>query len=286
MPSASATCCATGCASPVSRVTCLPSSRNFRINGAASGRMVSAKRNKASQPVSSPKATTVSVQSTKPRTLSGKGRPCRSATNSARPIRKRRPSRSACMPLPGVFAASLNPSCRRSRLVAAASRKACPSGCSDARSIAAASEMHISRLSPPSGSTSTKRIRPKVNVPVLSKTKCVACASVSMACPRVTSTPRRASVPAAMVNATGVARESAHGQATTSTDTVTHSARDGSTIHQSTATTSVMPSKAVRKPEATRSASSTSFGFSEAARSIRRKIAAKRVASPTCSTRR
>jgi hypothetical protein len=90
--------------------------------------------------------------------------------------------------------------------------------------------------------------------------------------------------PAATVSATGVASDSAHGQVTTSTETVIHSACRGSMNHQVSATAAASNSSAMMKWAAMRSAISTRRGFSVAARSIRRTIADSRVASPTCCT--
>ena len=140
-------------------------------------------------------------------------------------------------------------------------------------------------MSPPSGITSISAILPSVSVPVLSNTKCVAAASVSSAWPRVTSTPRRNSVPVAAVSAAGVASDSAHGQVTTSTATVIHSARDGSIAYHARATTAASTSSAPTNQRATRSASCAIFGFSVCARSIRRTMPASTVSCPTRPTR-
>ena len=78
-------------------------------------------------------------------------------------------------------------------------------------------------------------MRPVVSVPVLSKTRCVAQASASMARPLVTMTPWRESAFTQAVRATGVASDSAQGQVTTRVDTATQRAFDGSIHHQASA---------------------------------------------------
>ena len=72
----------------------------------------------------------------------------------------------------------------------------------------------------------------RVSVPVLSNTMVSTWASASSPCRLRTSTPWRASVPAAVSMATGVASDSAHGQVTMSTATATISACPGSDGHQ------------------------------------------------------
>ena len=67
-----------------------------------------------------------------------------------------------------------------------------------------------------------------VSVPVLSMNSRSSRAMLSSASSRCTSTPRRARPPAAATSAAGAASDSAHGQVTMSTDTATHTARDGS----------------------------------------------------------
>ena len=167
----------------------------------------------------------------------------------------------------------------------AARSKACPKGCDVRCSRLAASARQASASRPAKGFIWASCIIPVVSVPVLSKTTSVACASTSMACPRVTSRPSRASRPDAIVNATGVASDKAHGQLTTSTATVTGNAIAGSSCHQTNAVSADSASNPHRNHEATRSAVVTATGFSSAPRSINRRIAARRVAAPTCSTR-
>ena len=75
-------------------------------------------------------------------------------------------------------------------------------------------------------------IRASVSVPVLSNTTVSTPAKVSMACKRRTSTPWRASKPALVSMAVGVASDKAHGQVTTSTATAAMMARAGSVGHQ------------------------------------------------------
>ena len=68
-----------------------------------------------------------------------------------------------------------------------------------------------------------------------------------MASPRVTSTPCACNAPVAAASAAGVASDSAHGQLTTSTATVTHSARAGSIWNHATATTAAIAHSASTK---------------------------------------
>ncbi|OPX70506.1 MAG: hypothetical protein A4E36_00474 [Methanoregulaceae archaeon PtaB.Bin009] len=60
---------------------------------------------------------------------------------------------------------------------------------------------------------------PLVRVPVLSKTTVFTWSAVSSASPFLTRTPSSAPLPTPTVTAVGVARPSAHGQATTRTET-------------------------------------------------------------------
>ena len=107
-----------------------------------------------------------------------------------------------------------------------------------------------------------------VKVPVLSKMTVSILASDSIACILRTSTPWRASNPAEVNIAVGVASDSAHGQVTTSTATAAISARDGSVGHQNTTAKAAASNTKIRNGFATRSASTARRGFSVAACAI------------------
>ena len=235
--------------------------------------------NIAMKPRASPSATSVVAASI--HAASG-GAPDSAPTKSGRPTRRMFPSTTPSTPWP---ATTWRCSARGRSNPVAAARNTCASGCSDVASSAAASAITSSRVPPRCGCTSTSDPHPGVNVPVLSKTTCVTCASDSSASPRVTITCRRASAPVAAASAAGVASDSAHGQETTSTAKVTASARDGSCSHQTTAVSAASARSAPTNQAADRSATRAIRGRSEAARATRRSIAARRVASPAAMTR-
>jgi hypothetical protein len=125
----------------------------------------------------------------------------------------------------------------------------------------------------------------RVKVPVLSKTKSVAPARASIACPRVTTRFERPSLPVATVRAMGVASESAHGHVTMSTEIATHGARAGSMESQrSPAATPQTRMKATNQREA-RAASRSQRGRSASAVSMSRAMAASAESAPTPVTR-
>ena len=97
--------------------------------------------------------------------------------------------------------------------------------------------------------------------------------------------PPPASRPAAANMAAGVARESAQGQVTTSTDTATMSARSGSRSHHHSAAPAALSSTASKKGLASRSAMRASVGLVAEAASISATMCAKRVSAATRCTR-
>ena len=106
----------------------------------------------------------------------------------------------------------------------AARLNALETGCRECSARAAAMATASSGETPERVSTEPKTIASRVRVPVLSNTRVSTVARLSNACNLRTSTPLRASDPAAASMAAGVARDSAHGQVTTSTATATISA--------------------------------------------------------------
>ncbi|OAD21068.1 hypothetical protein THIOM_003183 [Candidatus Thiomargarita nelsonii] len=165
-----------------------------------------------------------------------------------------------------------------------ASTKARAIGCSDCRSKATAYCKQSAGLKSAKVCVFNKRKRPSVNVPVLSKTKWVARAKLSKACPRVVNKPARVRVLVAAVIAVGVANDSAQGQVTTKTESVIASHASGSTYHQYTATPKANSSTPSTNHEATRSANWVSAGFSVWARSSKRKMCESTVSKPILST--
>ena len=170
--------------------------------------------------------------------------PASAATNSGRPTRTRTPSTLPSTPSPAVCRNSPTTGAGVDAVSAAASCSARARGCSDRASTAAASAIACAGDVPPVVSHVASRTQPSVNVPVLSRTTCVTRANDSSALLRASTTPARASDPAAAANAAGVARDSAHGQDTTSSATVTGSARSGSNCHQTSAVPKASSSKA------------------------------------------
>ena len=99
-----------------------------------------------------------------------------------------------------------------------------------------------------------------VIVPVLSKQIVSSAARPSSASKRCTSTPRRISAPAAASSADGAASDRAQGQVTISTETITHTARDGSIIDQAAPASTASSSTPQRNGPAIRSAARSSGG--------------------------
>ena len=109
---------------------------------------------------------------------------------------------------------------------------------------------------------------PSVRVPVLSKITVSAFNIFSRTFERVSRMPFFIRALLLAVSATGVARDSAQGQVTTSTERVTHSARSGSKNHHPVNTKTDIISKAKTKYCATLSANIAIAGFCSSPRSI------------------
>ena len=112
-----------------------------------------------------------------------------------------------------------------------------------------------------------------VNVPVLSRNSRCIVAKGSSASMRRSSTPRCASACAAASNAAGVARDSAQGQVTISTDTATQIARGGSITLHATPPAAARTNTAQRNGPAQRSAQRAAAGRCVAAPCIKPTIA-------------
>ncbi|MNV55541.1 hypothetical protein D3C71_1477760 [compost metagenome] len=166
----------------------------------------------------------------------------------------------------------------------AAATTARDAGCMDWRARAAARDNTSSAAQPGAVCTDCSAMPSRVSVPVLSNTTVSTPASASSPCRLHTNTPWRASVPAAVNMATGVASDSAHGQVTMSTATATINAWPGSEGHQYTAANTAAKSTATRKGLAMRSASCAKRGFCSDALSISATICANRVCPPVPST--
>mmetsp|Transcript_25611 Transcript_25611/g.77208 ORF Transcript_25611/g.77208 Transcript_25611/m.77208 type:complete len:349 (-) Transcript_25611:275-1321(-) len=177
-------------------------------------------------------------------------------------------------------------------------------GCAECCSAAAAAASSSSRPQPRGAvdarQSPASRGFPSVSVPVLSKTTHVACAAASRTAPPLTSTPMRAPTPVPTMTAVGVARPSAQGHATTTTDTPNRSAkRNGSrsSSHVSGTPPKTQPRyqpRNVQVPQkmmngvnldATASANCWTGALLSCASSTRRAICATADSPPTASTR-
>ena len=213
----------------------------------------------------------------------GKAEPAISAQKAGEPTRMSRPSARASTPAPAT--ARMSVASRTGPPGGRAFTRACAIGWDRADSRDAARVRQAARSRSPSTSTSRRCMRPVVSVPVLSKTRCVAEASASMARPLVTMTPRRDSAFTQAVSATGVASDRAQGHVTTSVETATHRAFEGSIHHHASAPRAARATTAITKWLARRSATRAQRGFCEAARSIWRRITSS-VASPAARSTR
>ena len=135
---------------------------------------------------------------------------------------------------------------------------ASPSGCSEPCSAAAASARTSSSVAVPIATTSVTAGRPRVSVPVLSKTTVFTLCRSSSAAALLMSTPTSAPRPVPTMIAVGVASPIAQGQAITSTATALVSAKSaagaGPRSHQTTKVTAAMARTIGTKTAATRSA--------------------------------
>ena len=106
-----------------------------------------------------------------------------------------------------------------------------------------------------------------------------------MASARRSSTPRRAMARVAASCADGAASDSAHGQVTISTDTATHTARDGSSTLHTAAAPAASSNTPHKNGAAHRSAAGCDAGRCVRASRVIATMASKRVSAPTHSTR-
>ena len=148
----------------------------------------------------------------------------RSPSSAAVPTSTRRPPTVAWMPRPGSASNCSAPS-RSSPRVRAKVTIAAPSGCSEPTSAAAARRSTSSAGVPSAGMMLVTEGAPRVSVPVLSRTIVVMRRAASSASPPRIRIPSSAALPVPTMMAVGVARPSAHGQATISTAIAACSAR-------------------------------------------------------------
>ena len=261
--------------SPLSNSTATPAASSCRMASAAPGRRASSSTIQPSISASS----TSSKDRPAPGGGAGAGKPKHPAAKSGVPKARRRPARVPVTPCPTTVR------CASTGGTGTTAAKARAMGWDDPRSRAAA------RASRPSGPVSARGITaltvilPRVRVPVLSNTQRSTRARVSSTWPRRIRKPRRRNSALATVRAVGVARERAQGQVTTSTERVTHRAREGSIHHQVAATSADTTSTAATKPLATRSAWVAIRGFSPWALATRSRMAPSRVCCPVLATR-
>ena len=184
-------------------------------------------------------------------------------------------------PAPGS-AVKLPAGGREPRRAAAARATAWPTGCSEASSTAPASR-RTSSSAVPSVITSSTVIVPVVRVPVLSSARVRIRPAVSMAWALLIRTPSSAPRPTAASRAVGVARPSAHGQATTRTATAALQA-DAAGSPAPSQKPSVATATAIThgtNTAAIRSASRCALALVACAWLTRRVICASRVPEPT-----
>ena len=191
------------------------------------------------------------------------------------------PSTIPCTPEPGRFSNDVGRATSRF-LISAASTTARPIGCSDDDSRDPANLRSVD--SSPSASTSVTCMRPLVRVPVLSKSTIPTPRERSNSSAPLKTTPRRAPRPLPTMIAVGVARPSAHGQATTSTATPVVRERARSpleTMYHTTDVNAATPITIGTKMPATVSASFCTGALVACASSTRWTICARAVSVPT-----
>ena len=277
MPACVATRCTAPRRSPDNICTDTPACCSARTTSAASGRTSSITSNRASSvnwpSLPCPESTTCSAS---PPSCVGtpawRAEPKRSQRGAALPDAS---CTSAVNPWP-ASSRRLN-ALQRVLSAGAAATMARDAGCMDCRASVAARARASSRSSPGAHRTECTAMPSRVSVPVLSNTSASTLARASSPCRLRTSTPWRASVPAAVNMATGVAKDKAHGQVTISTATATISAWPGSEGHHQTTASPAASNTAKRKGRAIRSASWARRGFCNEALSIKARIWAKRV---------
>ncbi len=188
------------------------------------------------------------------------------------------------MPRPGSSASPLH-------TLPSAGKAACTArdnGCVD---HAASDEAMPATSSPspgtsgPIGTTPVQCSVASVSVPVLSTNSRCTRASPGIASRLRSSRPSRAIADAVATSADGAASDSAHGQVTTSTETTTHTTRDGSMVLQAAPAPTASSSTAHRNGPAQRSAAAVIAGRCERAARISAAMASARVSAPTRSTR-
>jgi hypothetical protein len=163
---------------------------------------------------------TVSAPSSRARLRTARTHPGSPDTpaHAARPTRTGRPRTSPAMPWPGTSSTASGRTSGPSRPAAArtiAAARTCP----DTWSRLAARVRISCGGSEPAGTTSVTAGWPAVRVPVLSRISVVHRARRSSTPPLLTTTPRRAAADSPETKATGAARMSGHGVATTRTAT-------------------------------------------------------------------
>ena len=202
------------------------------------------------------------------------------------PARQTLPSTLPWMPWPGICENSVTGRKGAPRRLAS-STMARARGCSESASSEAAAVSSVSSETCACGARSVTTGWPWVMVPVLSSTTtCTSCA-VSRASADLIRMPLLAPRPVPTMIAVGVARPSAHGQDTTSTDTAIVSANSNVAPHSShtTAATTAMAITTGTNTPATLSASLAIGALELVASSTRRMIWASAVSSPTFSAR-
>ena len=166
---------------------------------------------------------------------------------------------------------------------------ASPRGCSDRVSSEAARSSSSGGVSPEAGTTAATSGRPRVRVPVLSKTTVSTRPAVSSASPPRTRIPASAPFPVPTMIAVGVARPMAHGQAmiTTPMKAVRASVKRGSgpTSIQATNVSDAITRTSGTNTSLTRSASRWIGALEPWARSTSSTIRARAVSRPTCVAR-
>ena len=219
-PVSAPTALAASARSPVaSTIRVMPPRRSARIVCRASGRIRSSSRS-APAGVPSTATNTVSAPSSQARrrtALTHGGVPLTPA-QSARPSLTRRPATVPAMPWPGCSVTSAGWPSVQPRS-AAARTTAVARTCPEAWSSEAARPRISSGSSAPAGTTAVTAGWPAVSVPVLSSSTVVHRARRSSTPPFFTTIPRRAAADRPETRATGAARMSGQGVATTRTAT-------------------------------------------------------------------
>ena len=189
-------------------------------------------------------------------------------------------------PWPGVCTKAVT-GCVSTPRRAASAVMAWASGCSDNASSEAAACNNCPGCTPAAQTMSVTWGAPRVMVPVLSSTTTSTLCAVSSASADLIRMPLAAPRPVPTMMAVGVARPSAHGQETTSTDTAMVMANSKLAPHKSQTAMAAraMAMTAGTNTPATLSASLAMGALEDVASSTRRMICASVVSSPTLSAR-